>query len=345
MQQSRIDLDSAYKNMFDRFKKGKKGKSLGFPKFKSKKHSKLSYREPQVGKIIEVKDNKLKLLKLGWVKFKGLDKNFKGIIKSVTVTKLKNNTYSASILVETEKVVKQRISDNIIGIDLGLKEFAICSNGEFIKGIKPVMEKIDLKIRQQQKHLSRKIEVNKKNKIESSKRQEKCRVKLADLHQYRTNVLNHFQWHLSNKLCSENKTISLESLLVSGMIKNRKLSRAIHNINWSSFLIKLEHKAKEYETEIVKIDRWFPSSKTCSSCGKIKKDLTLSDRVFKCECGFEMDRDLNASLNIKKEGIRILEDKSEEYFDYKRGEKVRPVEIIYNLSGLFSEKRLECSLS
>ena len=337
LQQSRGNLDTAYQNFF-KYKKG-------FPKFKSKKRSKNSYREPQIdysGKQsnaieINLENNKLKLLKLGWVKFRGLDKKFKGKIKSVTVEYSKSGKFFAFILVELEsQPIKIRKNNNIIGIDLGLKEFITCSNNEQITGIKKDLKVIENKIKKQQKHLSRKILINKKKKIEKSNRQEKCRLKLARLFEYKTNFINHFHWHLANKLCSENQVISLENLNISGMMKNKKLAHSIQNSNWYSFLVKLEQKAKEYGTTIYKVDRFFPSSKLCSNCGVIKKDLILKDRIYKCQCGLEIDRDLNASINLKNNFL-VENNLSAEYVDYKRGEKIRPQKIVYNSRGIFYE--------
>ena len=332
LQQSTRNLETAYKNFFIRIKK--KTKKKGFPKFKSKKLCKLSYREPngnfhQKEPLILIKNSKLKLPKVGFIEFKGLNTDFKGNIKSVTVTKNKDNTYEASILVEQDQVKKKRISNNKIGIDLGLKEFIVCSNGESIKGIKLKLYEIEKEIKHLQKHHSR--------KKKGSSGKERVRVKIAKLFKYKTNFQNHFFWHLVNKLCSENQTIIVEDLNVAGMIKNHKLARSISYANWGNFLLKLEQKSKEYDTQIFKIDRWFPSSKLCSSCGQIKKELTLADRTYKCGCGLEIDRDLNAAINILREGLNSL---SLEYSDYRHGENVRLKEVIYNFDGQFSEKCL-----
>jgi putative transposase len=196
---------------------------------------------------------------------------------------------------------------------------------------------IEKKIIRQQKHLSRKNEVNKKLGIKDSKRKEKCRIKLAKLFQYKKDYQNHFFWHLANKLCSESQAIGIETLNVSGMIKNHKLAHSISYSSWSDFIIKLEQKAIDYDTKIVKVDRWFPSSKLCSKCGQLKKDLTLVDRVYRCDCSLEMDRDLNAAINLQN---YVLKNLSLEYSDYRHGEDVRPTEIIYNSNGQFSEKCL-----
>jgi len=162
--------------------------------------------------------------------------------------------------------------------------------------------------------------------------------KTAIKFKYKTNLQNHYFWHLANKICSENKTIILENLNVAGMIKNRKLSHSIHYSGWSNFVNKLGQKAKEYDYEVLKISKCFPSSKLCSSCGSIKEDLTLGDRVYSYDCGLEIDRDINASINILKVGLKTL---SLEYSDYRHGERVRPRQIVYSLSGQFSMKCLE----
>ena len=326
------DLEKAYQNFYRQIRKREKA---GFPKFKSKKLAKASYREQQYStpKIDRIRFNeektKIRIMKLGFVRFRGLSKSFQGKILNVTIKRTKSNKYFATILTEIEedKVKKERTSDNIIGIDLGLKEFVTCSSGEIIKGIKEKVYKIESRIKKQQRHLSR--------KKKGSKRYEKCKVKLNRIYEYRRNFLDHFQWALVNKLCSENQTISIESLSVKNMIKNKELSHAIHNINWSSFVSKLEQKAVEYDTEIWKVDRFFPSSKLCSKCGAVKSDLKLSDRQYICDCGLNLDRDINAAINMKKN--YILNNKSAEYVDYKRGEIVRPTNLIYQFAGYFEE--------
>ncbi len=307
LQQSRNDLISAYNNFF----KNKQG----FPKFKSKHKCRWSYREPQVANQIKADEKRLQLLKLGKVKYKG--NSLVGfIIRNVTVSKDKDNKYYASVLVDVRNPVKERKSNNTVGVDLGLRSFATLSNGEQIVPIN--LERLNNQIVKQHKHFSR--------KTKGSKRKENCRIKLASLYKQRNNILNHFFWHLANKLCSENQTIKIENLNVLGMKKNSKLSKAIHNISWSNFIVKLEQKAKEFNSKVIKIDRFFPSSKMCSKCKHIKEDLKLSDRVFHCEkCGLKIDRDLNASLNIKNY-------KLDELFDYSHGETVNLIEKFFNFN-------------
>lgn len=317
LQQASGDLYSAYNNFF----KGlKKGKFVGFPKFKSKKKDTWSYREPQVENNIQIKENKIKLLKLDWINFRYGNNEIKGKIKSVTVTKTRSNKYYASVLVETVTIKKQRISNNILGLDLGLKTFCVTSDGNFFTGIKDKLFEIEKRIKSLQKKFAR--------QQKESKRREITRIRIAKLFEYKTNIQNHFFWHLANKLCSENKTIVIENLNVKGMIQNRKLSHSISYSGWSKFNKMLKQKSVEYGTEIKSVDRFFPSSKLCSCCGQIKQDLTLADRIYKCDCGLGIDRDLNASINLKN---------SVEFTDYGHGEIVRPIELNFDFKGSFVE--------
>jgi len=175
-------------------------------------------------------------------------------------------------------------------------------------------------IKKLQKHFSRK-----KN---GSNRKDKCRIKIARKYEQIVNIRNYFHWHLANKLCSENQTIVIENLAVSNMLRNKRLSHAISYVAWSSFVVKLKHKAKEYDTEIVEADQYYASSKICSSCGNKKDKLLLSERVYKCgSCGVEIDRDINSALNLK----------SLECSDNSRGEKIRPRRLNFNFQGFFYE--------
>lgn len=308
LQQSRLNLLSAFTNFFKKRSK--------YPKFKKKNKNKWSYKEPQVGNQLRFENNKLHLPKLGFVKFKGLSNDFNGLIKSVTITKDRDLTYHASILVECPEVKLERKTNNNIGIDLGLKSFVTLSNGTQIT--LPDVKTLDKQIQKQQKHLSR--------KTKGSKRRAKCKVKLAKLHKKRTNTLTHFFRHLSNTICSENQTIKVENLNVEGMLKNRKLSRKIHSVAWSRFITMLKQTAVKYNSTVEEIDRFYPSSKLCSNCNHKKDTLLLSERVFKCEkCGFELDRDLNAAINIKQY-------KSDELSDNEHGETINLVKKFFNFN-------------
>jgi putative transposase len=324
LQQARGDLDQAYLNFFRGLKTGKKN---GFPKFKSKHRSKWSYREPQFyvpysnerKPVIEIKGSKIKLNKVGWIKFRGLAKKFSGDIKSVTIVKHRDMTYGAVILVDKKYDIKIRASNNIVGLDLGLKEFIVCSDGKITHGIKEELYNIEKDIKLLQKYFAR--------KQKGSNRREKCRIKLAKLYQYKTNVQNHFFWNLANHLCNENQVIGIEDLNIMGMVKNKHLSHSITYSGWGKFISMLEQKALEYGTVVYKVDRFFPSSKTCSNCGGKKTTLSLGERIYKCDyCGLEIDRDLNAAINIRNQSIKelrldlyISNETSLEHNDYRRG--------------------------
>lgn len=327
LQQTRGNLDQAYLSFF---KSLKTKRTKGFPKFKSKKVAKKSYRISngnfhQKTPLIYFENKKINLPKLGLVKFKGLSKHFKGKICNVTIIKEPTNEYFLSILVEFPEIIRLRKSNNVIGLDLGLKEFITCSDGNQIKGIKDELFKIEKEVKTLQKHFAR--------KQKDSKRKEKLRIKIAKKYKCKTNLTNHFHWHLANKLCNENQVIGIENLNVKGMLRNRKLAHSIFYSNWGSFGIKLQQKAEEYGTRVEKVNRFFPSSKTCSKCGVIKEVLTLEERIYACEaCNTNIDRDLNASINIRNQCLKNI---SLEYNDYKHGENVKPKELVYKLDGSF----------
>jgi len=323
LQQARRDLNTAFQNFYAGLKKGS---HIGFPKFKSKKISKCSYREPQIEndkqKAIEIKDNKIKLNKLGWIKFRGLSKNFNGEIKSVTITNEKNGIYTASILVEQDGDTKERENDGILGIDFGLNSFTTMSNGEQIDLPKDHIFKLENKLKKLQKKLAR------QNK--DSNRRELTRIKINRLYKHIKNIKDHFYWHLANRICRQNKIIVIEDLNIKGM-KKSNLSSSIQRIGWSDFVSKLSQKAVEYVSEVVKANRWFPSSKTCSCCGAINDNLKLSDRVYKCDCGLEINRDLNASFNLKKLALEYSESLN------GHGENVRLFNLLFDLKSSFYE--------
>jgi putative transposase len=316
LQQARINLQTAYINFFRGLKQNSK---VGFPKFKSKKDATWSYREPQVLNQIKICDNKIQLLKLGWIKFRYGSKGIEGKIKSVTVIKTRSNKYFASVLVE-KNLQEKKSKENLIGLDLGLKTFCVTSKGYFFLGIKDKLLDIEKRIKFFQKKFSR--------QTLRSKRRELTRIRIAKLYEYKTNLQNHFFWNLSNLLCSENQTIIIEDLNISGMRKNRKLSHSIHYSGWSKFITMLKQKSFEYGTRIQEVDRFFPSSKLCSNCGQIKEDLNLSDRVYECECGLRIDRDLNAALNLKN---------THESWVKGHRENVRPLKLMFDFKGSFVE--------
>ena len=295
LQQTLKNLDTAYQNFFREIKKG--NNNQGFPKFKSKKDNRQSYRTNETNNNIRLEGNKIKLPKLGLVKF-AKSREVQGVIKNVTVSQVPSGKYFISILCEVPEPVKLPQSKNNIGIDLGIKEFAITSDGEIINNPK-YYSKYEKKLAKLQKQLSK--------KQKGSKNRNEARIKVARLHEKITNTRTDFLQKLSTRLINENQVICLEDLNVEGMIKNHKLAKSIADVSWSSFITMLNYKAEWYGREISVIDRYFPSSKLCNVCGWKYQDLDLSIREWYCpECNTKHDRDVNASINILKEGLRLL---------------------------------------
>jgi putative transposase len=289
IQVSLLNLDNAYKRFF----KTKKG----FPKFK-KKSSKNSFGVPQNVKIEQSKVYIPKFMEgIDFIQ----DRPTKGILKSATVSKTPTNKYFISILCDTGEVIpdkKSIKSKTSVGIDLGLKDFAILSDGTKISNPKFLLtnEKV---IKHLQKELSR--------KTRRSNRYKKARLKLALQHEKTANQRNDFLHKLSTEIVNRYDTICLEDLNIKCMIKNHKLSKAISDVSWSSFITMLTYKSEWKGKNLLKINRFDPSSKTCNSCGYIKKDLNLNDREWICpECGVIHDRDINVALNIKDFALKNL---------------------------------------
>lgn len=299
--QAIMNAEKAFKNFF-------KGKSK-FPKFKKKKNQNIKAYFPKNNKTdLTIERHRIKIPTIGWVKFKEYGYiPINSIVKSATVSQ-KANRYYISILVE-EGYKKVPIPTNEgIGIDLGLKEFAVCSNGLNFKNVnkKATVKKVEKKLKREQRKLSGKYESlkirNKKIKEGEATRQniQKQVVKVQKLHQRLVNIRNDYINKTVNEIVKTKPSyIVIEDLNVKGMMKNKHLSKAISNQKFFEFRAKLTTKCKQNNIEIRVVDRFYPSSKTCSSCGEIKKDLKLSDRIYKCRCGLTIDRDLNASINLK----------------------------------------------
>ena len=305
VKQSIMNAEKAFKNFF-------KGKSK-FPKFKKKNKSdvKMYFVKTDAKTIISCERHRIKIPTLGWVRLK--EKGYiptnpnTHIIKSGTIS-CKAGRYYVSVLVKQEETTKLSLSDFGIGIDLGLKDFAICSNGKIYKNINKgsQIRKLEKKLKREQRSLSRKYESYKKqNKFlrGGATRQniQKQKLKVQKFHQRLGNIRTDYV----NKVIAELvKTkpmwITIEDLNVSGMMKNRHLSKSIAQQKFFEFRVKLLAKCNEYGIELRVADRFYPSSKTCHKCGCIKSDLKLSDRIYTCsECGYTADRDFNASLNLR----------------------------------------------
>ncbi len=277
LQQSLNDLNQAYQNFFNSTKGNRKGKPVNLPKFKTRK-SRQTARFTKGG--FKVGQHKVYLAKIGKLKIiwsRGLPT----APSSVTVIKDSANRYFLSFVVERQPETWPQ-TDNSVGIDLGIKTFATLSNGEKIDATKPLKKRIK-KYRKLSKSLSQ--------KTQGSKRYEKARLRIAKFHTKLKDTRTDFLHKLSTKIIRENQTVVLEDLNVSGMVKNRKLSRAISDLGWRQFRTFLEGKAEKYSREFRVIDRWLATSQICSACGFKGGKLELSVRNWEClNCGTQHDR-------------------------------------------------------
>jgi len=301
LKQSIINLEQAYRNFF------KQGK--GFPKFKSK-HDEQKARFPQeavASKTFDEELSKLNLTKtIRELKFEcsDRDKNYlyknKERIKSVTITKKKCGHFYATILIDGDLLRNiTPATDKTVGVDLGIKSLLTLSDGTSIENPKWIRSN-EKQLKKLQKQLSK--------KQKGSNNRHKAKIKLAKKHEQIKNQKQDFLHNITTKIISENQVIILEDLNVSGMMKNHKLAKAIQELGLHEMRRQLEYKSQWYGRELVFVDRFFPSSKTCSCCGCKNNNLKLSDREFICEeCGLIIDRDENAAINIENEGLRLRE--------------------------------------
>ena len=292
------DLLKAYDNFFKLHK--------GYPKFKSKKYTKQSCRFTNLifrGKK-KINGNRITLIKqLTNILFKCskkdeiyLNHNEK-YIHSITLIKNSTEKYYLSILIDYNIIQKQKL-DTVIGLDLGIKDFIVDSNGNRYEN-KHFYKNQEKKLKKLQKQFSK--------KQKGSNNRNKLRIKLSKVHEKIKNQRQNYLHQITSKLVNENQIICIEDLNVNGMMQNHKLSKSIQELSLFEFRRQLEYKCKWYGRQLIVIDRFYPSSKTCHNCGYIYKDLKLSEREWICpHCGKLIDRDYNASLNILDEGLRQI---------------------------------------
>ncbi len=306
LQDSIKNLDTSFKNFF-KYKKC-------FPKFKSK-HRKNSFCVPQ---NVKVSNKGLVIPKFKEPIKMITDRKFKGEIRQCTISKTPTNEYFASILVETNHT-KFKKTNKHIGLDLGLKDFVITSDGDKYANNK-YTKKYAKKLKIAQQHLSR--------KVKKSNRYIKQRTKVARIHKKITNSRVDNLHKVSTKLIKDYDLIVIEDLNVKGMVKNKKLSKHISDVSWGKFVTMLTYKSEWNYKLLIKIDRFYPSSKTCNCCGYINKSLELIDRNWVCpSCDAELDRDINASKNILSEGYEIINNTSVGTTDYRCGDEIRPTSV------------------
>ena len=290
LQQSVINLGKAFQNFFNPKLEAR------LPRFKSKHGKQSSYHCMSVN----VGENWVKIPKCEPIKAR-IHREITGTIKSITLTKTPTGKFYASVLAEDGKPETKPITDlqssRIVGVDVGLTDIAITStrvktgNPQFIKNAQR-------NLKQKQKKLSR--------CKKGSKGRGKARLLVAKAHERVAFARNDFQHKLSRQLIDENQAVVVETLKVKNMLKNHCLARSIADAGWHSLVTKLDYKAQQAGKHLVKIDQWFASSKTCSCCGHKQEEMPLNIRSWTCECGYVADRDINAAINVKKQGILKL---------------------------------------
>lgn len=295
LQNALKDLNTAFLNFFRGLKNGS---YIGYPKFKSKRDHRKSYKTNNNGSTIYVSDNAVKLPKLGLIKC-AISKKINGRILSATVSQTPSGKYYVSLCCTDVETKKLPSTGAVVGVDLGIKDLAITSEGVKYQN-NQYTQSSEKKLARLKRQLSR--------KSKGSKRYEKARVKVARLQEHVANQRRDAMQKLTTELINNYDVICIEDLNVKGMVRNHHLSKAVSDSAFSEFRRELEYKAAWYGKTVSIVDRFFPSSQLCSNCGvqwRGAKDLSI--RSWTCPaCGKHHDRDLNAAINILNEGLRLL---------------------------------------
>jgi putative transposase len=287
-----LNLNKAYQHFF-------REQAAGFPQFKSKKSHRKSYTTNWVNNNIRLEKGSIILPKLKAVKIKQhreIPADYR--LKSVTVSQTSSGAYYASILYEYESRIEAIQPETFIGLDYSMQELYISSDGETAAYPRYYRQSLD-KLKREQRKLSR--------CQKGSKNRSKQRLKVAQLHEKVTNQRKDFLHKQSRQITNAVDAVCIEDLNMKGMSQALNFGKSVSDTAFGTFVRMLDYKLKEQGKQLIKIDKWYPSSKLCSSCGEAKKTLDLSERTYHCEaCGAVINRDYNASINIRREGMRLL---------------------------------------